>query len=144
MVSINALAIDLRESGELEEAEKLFRELIASQVKVLEESDFQIGRALAGLAATLELANQLDEALVHRQAALAHRIEHEGPDDFWTNKSRLGTAELLLKLQRSSEAAPLLEEIVNRMSSQEELDKADEELLAEAKKLHLHIKSQDL
>jgi len=42
--SINGLAIDLRETGELEEAEKLFRELLAAQQQGLEPSDSRVGR----------------------------------------------------------------------------------------------------
>lgn len=44
--SIYDLAIDLRETDELEEAEVLFRELLEARQQVLQPSDFGIGRAL--------------------------------------------------------------------------------------------------
>ena len=45
---------------------------------MLKPEDFQIGRALGGLAKTLELAGKLEEALSYRQQALEHRLAREG------------------------------------------------------------------
>ncbi|MCX5969086.1 MAG: tetratricopeptide repeat protein [Cyanobacteria bacterium] len=53
--SINQLAIDLREVGELEEAEALFRRLVVDRQQVFEPGDFDIGRALGGLAKAASL-----------------------------------------------------------------------------------------
>jgi tetratricopeptide (TPR) repeat protein len=139
--SINALAIDLRETGELQESEMLFRELVNGQMKTLRPEDIQIGRALGGLAITLELTGKLDEALQHRQASLEHRLEHRGVDDYWSNQARLKTAELLYKLKRSGEALQLLEELVASMSVLDELDGSDRQLIDQAKLLSEEIRS---
>ena len=63
LTSINGLAIDLRENGKLVEAEALFCQLVAGCQQVLEPEDFDIGRAVGGLAKTLEAAGKLEEAL---------------------------------------------------------------------------------
>jgi tetratricopeptide (TPR) repeat protein len=133
--SINALAIDLREIGELQEAEQLFLELVSSQLKVLQPEDFQIGRAMSGLANTLELAGKLQEALQYRQATLEHRLEHRGADDYWTNQARLKTAELLHMLKRTAEALQLLDELEASMTSLEQLDDSDLQLINQAEAL---------
>ncbi len=139
--SINALAIDLRETGVLEEAETLFRELVAARQQVLEPGDFQIGRALGGLAKTLEEAGKLEAALSYRQQALEHRLAHEGPDALWTNRARLDLTRVLYKLSRSAEAEKLLEELNNSMVRPEAPDDADRQLMADAAALRRAIET---
>ena len=135
LTSINGLAIDLREAGELEEAETLFRELLAGREQVLEPGDFQIGRALGGLAKTLELASKLEEALDYRQQALNHRLANEGPDAWCTNRGRLDLARVLQKLDRQTEAHALVRELQASMDQLEEPDEDDRLLISEASEL---------
>ena len=139
--SINGLAIDLRETGALEEAETLFRELLAGRQQVLEPGDFGIGRALGGLAKTFEVAGKLEEALDYAQQALNHRLEHEGPDAWWTNRERLDLARILQKLERSDQATALLEELQKSMAGIEEPEPDDQQLLAEAAELRSSIQA---
>jgi len=139
LTSINALAIDLREAGELEEAEALFRELLASRQKILEPSDFGIGRAFGGLAQTLELAGRLEDAAAYRQQALEHRIKHEGPDAWWTNRNRFDLARILQKLERFDQSTALLDELQTSIAGIEDPDQEDQELLAEAAELRASI-----
>ncbi|MCP9880424.1 tetratricopeptide repeat protein, partial [Cyanobium sp. A1C-AMD] len=80
LISIRLLANDLYWLDELEEAETLFREFLEDRQQVLKPSDFVIGRALGGLAKTLEEAGRLEEAAAIAQQTLDHRHEHEGPD----------------------------------------------------------------
>jgi tetratricopeptide (TPR) repeat protein len=135
LTSINALAIDLRENGALDEAEALFRELVAARQKVLEPGDFQTGRALGGLAKTLELAGKLEEALTYSQQALEHSLTHEGPDALWTNRERLDLARVLHKLGRNSEATSPLQELQASMARINEPDDDDRRLISEAEEL---------
>ena len=137
--SINQLAVDLRDVGELGEAEHLFRDLIDAQQQVLEPEDFDIGRALGGLSRTLELARKLEDALAYRQQALAHRLEYEGSDAWWTNRNRLDLARILQKLERFDQAIALLDELQTSMAGIEDPDQDDQELLAEAVELRALI-----
>jgi len=134
-MSINGLAIDLRESGALEEAETLFRELLEARQQVLKPSDFGIGKALGGLAKTLEGTGRLEEAAAIALQALDHRLEHEGPDSWWTNRKRLDLARVLQKLGRNSEALPLLEQLQASLNALVDPDDADQQLLADADEL---------
>ena len=133
--SINSLAIDLRETGELEEAESLFRELVTARRQVLEPGDFQIGRALGGLAKTLEAAGKLEEALTYSQQALDHRQTYEGPDSFWTNRERLDLARVLHMLGCNSEATARLQELQESMARINETDEDDGRLISDAEEL---------
>jgi tetratricopeptide (TPR) repeat protein len=135
LTSINGLAIDLREIGELKEAEALFRELVTARQQILEPDDFQIGRAIGGLAKTLEAAGKLEEALIYSQQALDHRQAHEGPDAWWTNRERLDLARVLQKLGRYREASALLTELQESMSRNTEPDDADRQLITDAEEL---------
>ena len=139
MTSINDLAIALREIGELEESEALFRELVAGRQQVLKPGDFDIGRALGGLAKTLEAEDKLEEALNYAQLCLTHRLEYQGPDDWYTNRERLGLARLLHKLDRNTEAVELLQELQASMGSNDEPDDDDRQLMADASGLRLTI-----
>ena len=47
---------------------------MTTRQQVLEPGDFQIGRALGGLAKTLEEAGKLEEAAAYRLKALDHRL----------------------------------------------------------------------
>ena len=135
LISLNELAIDLREIEELQEAESLFRELVAANLQVLKPEDFQIGRALGGLAKTLELAGKLEEALSYRQQALEHRLAREGPDAWWTNRNRLDLARVLGKLGRDSEALVQLQELQQSMGRNDNSNVDDRELIIEAAEL---------
>jgi len=139
--SINALAIDLRETGELEEAEALFRELVAARRQILPVEDFEIGRALRGLAKTLEEAGKLDESAYIGQEALDHRIEHEGPDSWWTNRGRMDQARVLQKLGQCAEAIKLLKQLQLSMENNVQPDYADTKLLEEAEALRRDLES---
>ena len=141
LASINGLAIDLREIGELQEAEALFRELVAARQQVLEPEDFQIGRALGGLAKTLEAAGKLEEALDYSRQALAHRKTHEGPDAWWTNRERLDLARVLQKLGRSAKALSLLDQLLMSMKDIIEPDDSDTRLMEEAEALRKDLGS---
>ena len=139
--SINDLAIDLRETGALEEAEVLFRELLAARQQVLDPGDSGIGRALGGLAKTFEEAGKLGEALAFAQQALDHRFQHEGPDAWWTNRERLDLARVLRKLGRSAEATQLLDALQASIGSKWEPDDDDRQLLADAAALRAQIEA---
>lgn len=132
LTSINELAIDLRETGELEEAEALFRELLIGRQQVLESSDSGIGRALAGLAKTLEAANKLAEAAGFARQCLDHRIAHEGHDSFIANHDRFDLARILYKLDRHPEALTLLDDLQTSLNAYTEQDDDDRELLSDA------------
>ncbi|MEN9540144.1 MAG: hypothetical protein RLZZ459_235, partial [Cyanobacteriota bacterium] len=121
-----------RETGELQEAEALFRELVAGRQQVLEASDFGIGAALGGLAKTLEQAVKLEEAAAYALQALDHRVHHEGPDAWWTNRERLDLALILQKLGRDAEALSVLDQLQASLNSVEAPCDADHQLLAEA------------
>ncbi len=133
--TLNQLAIVLRESDELEESESLFRELVAAQQQVLEPEDFQIGRALGGLAKTLEVAGKLEEAAAFAQQALTHRLEHEGPNAWWTNCERLDLAGVLHKLERNQEALALLDDLQTSLNVNPGQDDDDREILFDAAEL---------
>ncbi len=47
---------------------------------MLEPGDFGIGRALDGLAKTIEVVDKLEEVLDYAQQAINRRLEYEGPD----------------------------------------------------------------
>jgi nephrocystin-3 len=133
--SLNSLAIDLREAGELQKAEVLFRELVAGRQQVLEPEDFQIGRALGGLAKTLELAGKFEEALHFSQQALNHRLSYEGSDAWWTNLERLDLARLLHQMGRQPEAIALLHELEDSMGRIDNPDVDDSQLISDAAEL---------
>lgn len=60
---------------------------------------------------SLEQAGKLEDALDFAQQCLAHRLEHEGKDSWWSNRQRLDTARILQKLSRNSEALSMLDEL---------------------------------
>jgi len=130
--SINNLAIDLCEIGELEESEALFRELVAGRQQVLEAEDFDIGRALGGLAKTLEAAGKLEEAFKYSQQAFNHHLEHQGTDNWHTNRKRLDLARVLHKLVRFKETSSQLDELEGSMGANPDPDDEDRALLADA------------
>jgi tetratricopeptide (TPR) repeat protein len=127
----------------LQEAEALFRELVAGRQQVLEPSDFGISQALGGLAKTLENAGKPDKAVVYRQQALDHRLKHEGSDAWWTNRARLDLARVLHTLGRSVEALNLLEQLQQSMGSIAESDQDDRDLIDAAQELLAKISGVD-
>jgi tetratricopeptide (TPR) repeat protein len=141
LLSINQLAIDLRETKELQEAETLFHELVTHRQLVLEPGDFDIGRALGGLAKTLEAAGKLDEALIYAHKCLDHRLEHQGTNDFYTNRNRLDLARVLHKLGHFPEASAQLDALLASLRSLEVLDKSEQQLQKEAIELLKSITS---
>ncbi len=141
LMSINQLAIDLRETGELEEAETLFRELVSTRQQVLEPDDFKIGRALGGLAKTLEAAGKLQEATTYYQLALEHRHRCEGDNAWITNLERLHLARILHKLNRTPEALTHLADLERSIQSIEDADDDDRQLLEDARTLRHSIQA---
>jgi nephrocystin-3 len=140
--SINYLALDLCETGALEEAEDLFRELLETRQQVLEPNDLGIDRALGGLAKTLEEAGKLEEAAAFAQQALDHRLAHEDLDAWWTNRRRLDMARVHSKLQSPDQALILLDALQASITSKQEPDADDQQLLADAAELRLVIETQ--
>jgi tetratricopeptide (TPR) repeat protein len=106
---------------------------------VLEPGDFQTGRALGGLAKTLDLAGKLDEALDYGQQALAHRQTYEGPDAWWSNRERLDLAHVLQKLGQSVEALTLLDQLQMSMAGLDDPDEDDHDLIKAAAELRAEI-----
>lgn len=132
LYSLNQLAIDLTAVGELEESEALFRKLISVHQEVLEPDDFDIGRALGGLAKTLEEACKLDEAADYARQCLEHRTVHEGPEAWWTNRARIELARILNKLGRDSEALLQIRDMEYILAGKHDVDNHDRLLLTEA------------
>jgi tetratricopeptide (TPR) repeat protein len=139
LMLIDSLAFDLHEVGELIEAEGLFRELVAGRQQVLDPSDFGIGRALGGLAKTLELVGKLKDAAVYGQQALDHRLKHEGSDAWWTNRNRLDLARVLFKLGPADEALQLLDQLQQSMGAISEPDQGDRDLIEAADELRAEL-----
>ncbi len=135
LTSINELAIDLREIGELDEAEALFRELLATRLQILDQADEDIARSFGGLSKTLVAAGKLEEACLYAAQALRHRRQHEGADAWMTNMKRFDLAQILHSLSRSTEAIPLLREIRDSLGSIEEPDDEELELLTKTSEL---------
>lgn len=117
------------------------QKLLAARQQVLEPSDFSIGRALGGLAKTLEVAGNLKEAAAFAQQAFDHRLAHEGPDSCWTSRKRLDLARIVYKLGRSAEATQLLDALQASITSNAEPDDDDHQLLADAAALRDQIES---
>ena len=100
---------------------------------------FDIGRALGGLAKTMEAAGKLEEALKVYKQCLDHRLQYEGPDSFYTNLERLDLARVLHKLDRNTEAIELLRELQASMGRNDEPDDDDRQLIADASRLRSTI-----
>jgi len=122
----------------------LFRELLAGRQEVLEPKDFGIGRALGGLAKTLENAGKLEEAAACRQKSLDHRVTYEGSDSWYANSNRLELARALHKLHRSAEAQELLIQLQESMSTIDEPDQADKDLREATQELLAQISGVDV
>lgn len=135
LASIEALAIALREIGELEEAETLFRELLRARQLALEPSDFEIGRVLGILTKTLEEAGKLEQALHYGRQALDHCLTHVGQDAVWTNRERLDLAQVLHKLDRNREALTLLMELQGSMARLNDPDEDHSKMADDAEEL---------
>ena len=61
-------------------------------------------------ASTPLAAGQLEESLVFAQLSLDHRLQHEGPNAWWTNMDRLDLA-WVLYIDRNADALNLLEQL---------------------------------
>jgi len=133
--SIEDLALVLFQSRELEEAESLFRELLEARQQILEPGDFEIGRILGILTRTLEEAGKLEQALDYGLQALDHCLTHEGQDAAWTNRERLGLAQVLYKLDRNQEALTLLMELQGSMARLDDPDDDDRKMADDAEEL---------
>lgn len=79
----------------------------------------------------------------YSQQALEHRLSHEGPDAWWTNRERLVMARLLHALGRSKEAALLLDQLNNSMACLADPDDDDHQLLADAAALRRALEAGD-
>lgn len=108
---------------------------MAASRQVLDPENFQIGRAVGGLAKTLEDAGKLEEALTYSQQALDHRLAHEGPDAWWTNRERLDLARVLHKLGCKLESVAQIQELQASMALIEEPDDDDRRLMSDAEEL---------
>ena len=108
---------------------------MAGRQQVLEPGDFDIGRALGGLAKTLEAACKLEEALNYAQQALNHHQEHRGPDNWHTNRKRLDLARVLHKLGRNIEATELLRELQASMGRNDEPGDNNRQLISDSGEL---------
>ena len=101
-----------------------------------------VGRSLGGLAKTLEEAGKLQEAAAIGKQALEHRLKHEGPNAWWTNRGRMDQARVLHKLGRSAEALSLLAQLQQSMEKLEQPDQADRDLIDAASELRLQVELQ--
>ncbi|MCX5969045.1 MAG: hypothetical protein NTV57_15720 [Cyanobacteria bacterium] len=75
-------------------------------------------------------AGQLEESLVFAQQALDHRLQHQGPDAWWTNLERLDLAQVLHKLDRDADALSLLVQLERSLAGLEDPDEQDQQLMA--------------
>ncbi|MCX5969034.1 MAG: tetratricopeptide repeat protein [Cyanobacteria bacterium] len=91
------------------------------------------------LAKTLEGAGKLEEALDYSQQCLNHRLEYEGPDSFYTNRSRLDVTRVFHKLERDPEALLLLNQLDASLNSKGELSDDEQQLLSDATALRAAI-----
>lgn len=96
------------------------------------------------LASTPLAAGQLEESLVFAQQALDHRLQHQGPDAWWTNLERLDLAQVLHNLDRDADADALnmLEQLERNLAGLEVLDQQDQHLMAEASELRGSIETR--
>jgi hypothetical protein len=62
-------------------------------------------------------------------------MEHQGLDDFYTNRNRLDLARVLHKLGQFAEASTQLDALLASLSTVEWPDESDQQLQAEAKEL---------
>ena len=90
-------------------------------------------------AKTLEEACKQEKAACFVPKALDHRLEHEGPDAWWTNRERLDLARIVHKLGRSAQATQLLDALQASITSNAEPDDDDRQLLADAAALRDQI-----
>ena len=86
-------------------------------------------------AKTLEEACKQEKAACFVPKALYHRLEHEGPDAWWTSRERLDLARVLGKLGRDSEAFAQVRELQQSMGRNDNPNDDDRELMIEAAEL---------
>lgn len=136
---VHQLATDLLETGELEESRSLFLEELENLSRLLEASDFRIGRVLDSISSSFEMAERLDESAAYGHQALAHWIKYEGADNWCTNSSRYNLARMLVKLGSSSDALELLVQLKRSMNGIENPDAWDVDLLNRVSMLNADI-----
>jgi hypothetical protein len=73
---------------------------------------------------------------------LDHRLQHQGPDAWWTNLERLDLAQVLHKLDRDADALNMLEQLERNLAGLEVLDQQDQQLIAEASELRGSIEAR--
>ena len=139
---VHKLATDLLGICELEESSSLFLEELENLLRLLDASDFRIGRVLDSISSSFEMAERLDESAAYGHQALAHWIKYEGADDWRTNSSRYRLARTLAKLGRTSDALNLLEKLKRSMNDIENPDDWDVDLLNRASMLNDDIELQ--
>ncbi|KAG8829158.1 hypothetical protein FRC18_009510 [Serendipita sp. 400] len=79
VLALGNLASTLRDRGELEEAERIQRDVLASRVEILGPRHPDAVKAMSNLAYTLHSRGQLEEAEKMQREVLALRIEILGP-----------------------------------------------------------------
>ena len=87
-------------------------------------------------------AGQLEESLVFAQQALDHRLQHQGPDVWWTNLERLDLAQVLHNLDRDADVLNLLVQLQRSLAGLEDPDEQDQQLMVEASELRCSIDAQ--
>jgi serine/threonine protein kinase len=100
----------LRQTGKLDEAEALFRQVLAGQQRVLGADHVDTTRTLNDLAAVLEAQGKLDEAVELHRTALANLRRRLGNDALDTITSMGNLASALSSQGKLDEAGPLLRE----------------------------------
>jgi tetratricopeptide (TPR) repeat protein len=100
----------LRQTGKLDEAEALFRQVLAARRRVLGPEHLDTTRTLNDLAAVLETQGKLDEAVELHRTALANLRRRLGNDAVDTLSSMGNLASALASQGKLDEAGTLLRE----------------------------------
>ena len=133
--SVQKLATDLSAVGELEECETLLREALAGFERVLDPSDSIIGDMLRDVATVLDDRGNLEEAIAFGERAIQHFQLHRGSDNWHTNAERLVQAQLLISDERQTQAAALLDAVLNSLAAKKDADDDDQTVLQTAREL---------
>jgi len=120
LTSIYKLAVDLREIGELEEAEGLFRELIDSSMEGLEKNGSQIGYYLGSLVETLEKTGKTEEAIVYIQRFLDYLSKSDAIDSRTATGKCIDLVRTLHKTGQQREALLVLESLEKLLLQQKD------------------------
>jgi tetratricopeptide (TPR) repeat protein len=111
-VSIESLAILLRDTNRLGEAEPLMRRALSIDEKVYGPDHPKVAIVLNNLATVLYATNRLDEAEPLMRRALAIDEKADGPDHLDIARDLNNLAELLRFTNRSVEAEPLMRRVL--------------------------------